>query len=388
VHEVLSRVEESAEVFRQSAAESEELGRLADVSAKQLRETGVIRLLQPREYGGYEAHPVEFFEAVLGVGSLCGSAGWVSGVVGIHPWQLGQWDRRLQEELWGADPDTWIASPYAPIGRARKVEGGYRFSGRWPFSSGTDHCDWIILGGLVVDDDGQVVDREPHNFVLPRADYTIHHDSWDVLGLRGSGSKDVSVADAFVPDYRVNKPSNFQDGHQAGLVGRDASVYQLPFGTIFPAAINCATLAMAEGALAAFVEFTRKRVTGRGPAAVSDPVQLVALGEAAADVAAGRVQFLDDWSRLFDVVDAGGTLTREQRIAVRRNNVRAVRRSVDAIDRLFMNAGGAALQQREPLQRFWRDLHAGMNHMCNVAHPLYQAYGHDLFGLDVDPFGW
>jgi 3-hydroxy-9,10-secoandrosta-1,3,5(10)-triene-9,17-dione monooxygenase len=388
VHEVLSRIEESAEVFRQSAAESEELGRLADVSAKQLRETGVIRLLQPREYGGYEAHPVEFFEAVLGVGSLCGSAGWVSGVVGIHPWQLGQWDRRLQEELWGTDPDTWIASPYAPIGRARKVEGGYRFNGRWPFSSGTDHCDWIILGGLVVDDGGQVLDREPYNFVLPRADYTIHHDSWDVLGLRGSGSKDVSVADAFIPDYRVNKPSNFQDGRQAGLVGRDASVYKLPFGTIFPAAINCATLAMAEGALAAFVEFTRKRVTGRGPAAVSDPVQLVALGEAAADVAAGRVQFLDDWNRLFDVVDAGGTLTREQRIAVRRNNVRAVRRSVDAIDRLFMNAGGAALQHGEPLQRFWRDLHAGMNHMCNVAHPLYQAYGHDLFGLEVDPFGW
>lgn len=388
MHEVLSRVEESAEVFRQSAAESEDLGRLADVSAKQLRETGVIRMLQPREYGGHEAHPVDFFETVLKVGSLCGSAGWVAGVVGVHPWQLGQWDKRLQEEIWGADPDTWIASPYAPIGRARKVEGGYRFSGRWPFSSGTDHCDWIILGGLMVDDDGAVIDPEPHNFVLPRADYEIHHDSWDVLGLRGSGSKDVSVHDAFIPDYRVNKPTNFVDGYQAELVGRDATTYRLPFGTIFPAAINCATLAMAEGALGAFVAFTQARVTGRGPAAVSDPVQLIALGEAAADVAASRVQFMDDWSRLYDRVEAGHRLTREERILVRRNGVRAVRRSVDAVDRLFMNAGGAALQHRQPLQRFWRDLHAGMNHMCNVAHPLYQAYGHDLFGLDVDPFGW
>lgn len=388
MHEVLTRVRDAAEVFRQSAAESEELGRLADVSAKQLREAGVIRMLQPREYGGYEAHPVDFFETVLEVGSLCGSAGWVAGVVGVHPWQLGQWDTRLQEEIWGSDPDTWIASPYAPIGRARKVEGGYRFTGRWPFSSGTDHCDWIVLGGLPVDDEGTVTDPEPHNFVLPRSDYTIHHDSWDVLGLRGSGSKDVSVVDAFVPDYRVNKPTNFVDGYQAGIVGRDATTYQLPFSTIFPAAINCATLAMAEGALAAFVAFTQARVTGRGPAAVSDPVQLIALGEAAADIAASRVQFLDDWHRLYDRVEAGHRLTREERIVVRRNNVRAVRRSVDAVDRLFMNAGGAALQHRQPLQRFWRDLHAGMNHMCNVAHPLYQAYGHDLFGLEVDPFGW
>ncbi len=388
MHPVLSRVEEAAEVFRSTAAESEELGRLSDVSAKQLRDTGVIRMLQPKEYGGYEAHPVEFFETVLAVGSRCGSAGWVAGVVGVHPWQLGQWDKRLQEELWGEDPDTWIASPYAPIGRARQVDGGYRFSGRWPFSSGTDHCDWIILGGLMVDDDGNVTDPTPWNFVLPRADYEIHHDSWDVLGLRGSGSKDVSVHDAFIPAYRVNKPTNFEDGHQAGLVGRDAATYQVPFGTIFPAAINCATLAMAEGALAAFVDYTRQRVTGRGPKAVADPVQLIALGEAAADIHASRVQFLDDWLRLMDVVEAGGRITREQRIALRRNGVRAVRRSVDAVDRLFMNAGGGALQQRQPLQRFWRDLHAGMNHMCNVAHPLYQAYGHDLFGLEVEPFGW
>ncbi len=155
MHEVLTRVRDAAEVFRQSAAESEELGRLSDVSAKQLREAGVIRMLQPREYGGYEAHPVDFFETVLEVGSLCGSAGWVAGVVGVHPWQLGQWDKRLQEEIWGSDPDTWIASPYAPIGRARKVVGGYRFTGRWPFSSGTDHCGWIVRGGMPVDDEGK-----------------------------------------------------------------------------------------------------------------------------------------------------------------------------------------------------------------------------------------
>jgi len=388
MHEVYERIEQSAEVLRGQAAEAEELGKLPDVSAKVLRDSGVIRLLQPREYGGYEAHPVDFFETVFKVGSMCGSSAWVSGVVGIHPWQLGQWDKRVQEEIWGQDPDTWTASPYAPIGRARKVEGGYRFSGRWPFSSGTDHCDWIILGGLVVDDAGDVIDREPYNFILPRSDYTIHQDSWDVIGLRGSGSKDVSIDDKFVPDYRVAKNSDFQNGVMAERAGRDDPLYQLPFGTIFPGAINAATLAIAQGALGAFVDFTRQRVTVRGTRAAGDSSQLSVLGEAAADIRASTVAFLDDWKRLYDIVAAGQKLTVGQRLEVRANSVRAVRRSVDAVDRLFMNAGGGSLQRTHPLQRFWRDLHAGMNHISSYADPMYVAWGRNTFGLDFEANGW
>lgn len=388
MHEVQKRIEQSADFFRNHAREAEDLGRLPDPVAKQLRDVGIIRMLQPTDFGGYAAHPVEFFEAVLALGALCGASGWVAGVVGVHPWQIGQWDRRFQEELWGDDPDTWIASPYAPFGRARKVEGGYRLSGRWPFSSGTDHCDWVILGGLVVDDEGTVVEPEPFNFILPRSDYTIHHDSWDVIGLRGSGSKDVSVDDSFVPDYRVNKPSNFQHGIQAARVGRTESLYQVPFGSIFPAAINAATLAMAEGALDAFVEYTRTRVTVKAGAATADPSQMITLGEAAADIRASRVAFLDDWKRMYDVVDAGQRVTDAQRLEMRSNSVRAVRRAVDAVDRLFMNAGGGSLHQSHPLQRFWRDLHAGMNHICCVAPPMYLGWSRHTFGLDVDPIGW
>ena len=388
MHEVRTRIAESAEFFRDHALEADDLGRLPDAVAKELRRIGIIRMLQPKEYGGYEAHPVEFFEAVMDLGAQCGASGWVAGVVGVHPWQLGQWDKRFQEELWGSDPDTWIASPYAPMGRARRVEGGYRFSGRWPFSSGTDHCDWIILGGLMVDDDGNVTDPEPYNFVLPRSDYTIHDDSWDVIGLRGSGSKDVSVHDKFIPDYRVNKPTNFNDGVQAARVGRDEALYQLPFGTIFPAAINAATLGLAQGALNAFVDYTRHRVSVKGGAVVGDTTQMVTLGEAAADIRASRLALLDDWSRMYDEVAAGRPTTQTQRIEMRANSVRAVRRAVDAVDRLFMNAGGGSLQRSHPLQRFWRDMHAGMNHICSVAPPMYLAWSRDTFGLDVDPLGW
>ena len=266
--------------------------------------------------------------------------------------------------------------------------GGYRFSGRWPFSSGTDHCEWIILGGLKVDDDGNVIDPEPHNFILPRSDYTIHQDSWDVVGLRGSGSKDISVDDRFIPDYRVNKPSNFHHGVQAESVGRTEALYRLPFNSIFPGAINAATLAMAEGALEAFVDHTRGRVGVKSGKVTEDHSQMTALGEAAADIRASRVAFLDDWKRMYDVVDAGERVTDAQRLEMRANSVRAVRRAVDAVDRLFMNAGGGSLHRTHPLQRFWRDLHAGMNHICSVAPPMYLAWSRHTFGLEVDPIGW
>ena len=118
-------------------------------------------------------------------GSHDPSAGWVAGVVGVHPHELAHGDRRVQEEVWAKDPDTWVASPYAPMGRARPVEGGYIFNGRWNFSSGTDHCQWVMIGGLVTDQEGNVTDPAAVHFLLPRSDYEIVEDSWDVMGLRG-----------------------------------------------------------------------------------------------------------------------------------------------------------------------------------------------------------
>ncbi|MFE5730024.1 hypothetical protein ACFQ7A_03795 [Streptomyces sp. NPDC056528] len=135
------------------------------------------------------------------------AAGWVGGVVGVHPWEPAFSEPKLQRELWGENggkADTWISSPYAPNGRARKVDGGFLFSGRRPFGSGSDHCDWAVLGGIVTDDAGNVtMPLDMRHFVLPRADYEILRDSWNVVGLVGTGSKDIAVEDAFVPDHRT-----------------------------------------------------------------------------------------------------------------------------------------------------------------------------------------
>ena len=220
---VLDRIGELSEFLKNQAPEAEELGRLPEETAKRLKAAGPVRMLQPRDYGGYEVDPREFFEVVMATSACCAASGWVSGVVGVHPWELARCDRRVQEEVWGRDPDTWVASPYAPMGKARQTDDGYVFSGHWQFSSGTDFCDWVFLGGLVTERHGGPVDPpEVRHFLLPRSDYEIVEDSWKVMGLRGTGSKDVIVRDALVPEYRTVDAQKVIDGRAGEESGRAA----------------------------------------------------------------------------------------------------------------------------------------------------------------------
>jgi alkylation response protein AidB-like acyl-CoA dehydrogenase len=384
VSEARERIAKISDFLEENGPACAELGRLTDETAEKLRWSGVVRMLQPAEFGGDEAHPVEFFETVLDIGSQAGSIGWVASVVGVHPWELAQAEPSVQEQIWGSNPDTWIASPYAPMGRLRPEGDGYVANGRWSFSSGTDHCSWVVLGALITDAEGNVDRTKPVvHIVLPRGDYEIVADSWQVIGLEGTGSKDIVIRDAFVPRERVILPDTLP--LTLAERGRDTALYRMPFAIMFSGAIACGSLAIAEGALRRFVDYARARVDSKGSAAASNPHQLVALGEASADIAASRLQFLDDIHRIHQLAEQGAEIPPGARLEVRRNQVRAVRRAMNAIDQLFLHAGGAALRLDQPFQRFFRDMHAAMNHANNAAELTYEGYGRDLFGLPVPP---
>lgn len=383
---LVERADELGDFFEEQAEEADRLGRLPDNTVKVLKDLGIVRALQPKDFGGDELSPVDFFETVLSIGARSGAAGWVSSVVGVHPFELAQGSRQMQEEIWGKDPDTWVASPYAPFGRGVPVEGGYRFTGRWPFSSGTDACDWIVLGGMIADEDGNVEGPTAlRHFVLPRSDYEILQDSWDVVGLRGSGSKDVVINGAFVPEHRVIDTRELSDGSGPAKGREDSPLYRMSFHTMFSGAITTATLALAEGALGEAVAYMRRRKTSRANVVYRDPHQLSVLGAAAADIASSRLQLLHDIDRMWKLAQAGKPASFELRAEVRRNQVRLVHRAAAAVDEVVQRAGGAAMRLDNPIQRFWRDLHTGLGHGAHAADPIYQAYGASLFGDPIPP---
>ncbi len=384
MHETVAHIHANADILRKAHEPSDELGRLSDDAARVLRESGGIRLLQATDHGGYEANPTDFFEWVRAVASYNPSAGWIAGVVGVHPWELALADPKLQDEIYGSGPDTWVASPYAPQGRARRVDGGFLFSGQWSYSTGTDHCGWVVLGGIVVEEHQGGGVPDVRHFLLPRGDYEIVEGSWNVMGLSGTGSKDIKITDAFVPEYRTVGHFALGDG-QYGSRRADSPLYQLPFGCVFSAAIASATFGIAHGALDVYRDYMATRVSTMGVVGKTDPFQQEALAEAEADLAAGILHVDVMVTNWMDRVKTGERLTTGDRLEFRRNQVRAVQRVLFSIDKLFARAGSAAIWTTRPLERYWRDLRTGGTHICDMSDTAYTSWANFEFQTGIAP---
>jgi 3-hydroxy-9,10-secoandrosta-1,3,5(10)-triene-9,17-dione monooxygenase len=381
---VVAAVRDLLPVLRERAQETEDARVVPAESVKALEETGFFRLLQPARFGGLEADPLTFLTAVRHIASACGSTGWVSSVVGVHPWQLALFPLQAQQEVWGADSGTRMSSSYAPTGMAEAVDGGHRLSGRWSFSSGCDHATWALLGGIVLDADGKPVDYR--TFLLPASDYEID-DVWDTVGLRGTGSNDIVVAGAFVPGHRS---LSFTDVSRCDCPGQEANtapLYRLPFGSVFSYAITTPIIGMATGAYEAHVEYQRERVRAAyiGQKASEDPFSQVRIAEAAADLDGAWLALQRNMNELIDRARAGEKIPLSLRLRVRRDQVRGTGQAITAVDQLFENSGGRALKRGTPIQRFWRDAHAGRVHAINDPERALTMFGRGEFGLQVLP---
>jgi 3-hydroxy-9,10-secoandrosta-1,3,5(10)-triene-9,17-dione monooxygenase len=381
---VLDGVRELLPVLRERAQETEDRRALDPEIVKSLAETGFFRLLQPSRFDGFEAHPLTFLTAVREIGSACGSTGWVASVVGVHNWQLGLFPDRAQQDVWAQDPSTRLSSSYAPTGKIKAVEGGYRVSGRWSFSSGCDHATWVFLGGIVPPgDDGSPADFR--TFLLPISDYRIE-DVWNTVGLRGTGSNDIVVEDAFVPAHRS---LSFNDTSRLRCPGQEQNpgpLYRIPYASIFSYAITTPLIGMATGAYRAHVDYTRERVRAAyaGVRAAEDPHSQVRVAEAASDVDAAWLALRANMTELMDLVTAGEKPPVALRLRIRRDQVRGTELSIRAVDRLFENSGGRALAVGTPIQRFWRDAHAGRVHAINDPERALSMFGRGEFGLPLN----
>jgi 3-hydroxy-9,10-secoandrosta-1,3,5(10)-triene-9,17-dione monooxygenase len=380
---VIAGVTELLPVLRERAQETEDRRALPAETVKSLAETGFFRLLQPARFGGYEADPLTFLRAVRLIASACGSTGWVASVIGVHNWQLGLFPDQAQQDVWGDDPGTRMSSSYAPTGKVRAVDGGYRLSGRWSFSSGCDHASWVLLGGIVPGGDGGAP-ADFRTFLVPAGDYVVE-DVWNTVGLRGTGSNDIVISDAFVP---VHHSLSFNDTARCVCPGQElnpAPLYRIPYGSLFSYAITTPIIGMATGAYDAHVAYLRERVRASyvGVKAAEDPYSQVRVAEAASDLDSAWLALETNMRELMEHVSAGRRLPMRLRLRVRRDQVRGTGQAIRAVDRLFENSGGRALAVGTPIQRFWRDAHAGRVHAINDPERALAMYGRGEFGLQI-----
>jgi 3-hydroxy-9,10-secoandrosta-1,3,5(10)-triene-9,17-dione monooxygenase len=381
--ELLQRAEALVPVLRERAGKAEELRRLPDETIEDLHRSGLFRILQPRRVGGSELP----FRSIVELGSVIsrgdGSTGWVLANLAAHHWLLGMWPKQAQDEIWGESPDNLIGSALIfPRGRATPTPGGYRLTGRWPFSSGVDAASWSLIGAIVHDQEAGIA--EPRIFVLPASDFTII-DTWHVIGLAGTGSKDVAVDDVFVPDYRSVAVREITGGPNPGSRVNASVLYQLPAISLFAFCIAGVSLGIAQGAIEYFTQTTKTRTsyyTGRN---LADFVTLqIHLGEAGAVVDAARSVMLGDCDEATRIVEEGNVPSLEQRARYRRDGAYAATLCTKAVDVLFQATGGGAIYARNPLQRAFRDVHAANAHYVLNWDINGAMYGRVALGLSPD----
>jgi 3-hydroxy-9,10-secoandrosta-1,3,5(10)-triene-9,17-dione monooxygenase len=312
-----------------------------------------------------------------------GSTGWVLANLAAHHWLLGMWPQRAQDEIWGESPDNLIGSALIfPRGRAKPVPGGYRLTGRWPFSSGVDAATWSLIGAIVHDQESGTA--EPRIFVLPASDFTII-DTWHVIGLAGTGSKDVAVEDVFVPEYRTVAVREITGGPNPGSAVNPSVLYQLPAISLFAFCIAGVSLGIAQGAIEYFVETMRTRTsyyTGRN---LADFVTVqVHLAEAAAIADSARAVLLGDCDEATRIVAEGAIPSLDHRARYRRDGAYAATLCTKAVDVLFQATGGGAIYARNPLQRAFRDVHAANAHYVLNWDINGAMYGRVALGLSPD----
>jgi 3-hydroxy-9,10-secoandrosta-1,3,5(10)-triene-9,17-dione monooxygenase len=378
--EYLDRVRDLLPVLRERAVHAEQLRRLPDETFKDFQAVGLFRCLQPRRYEGYELDPGTFYQAIMEIGTVCGSSAWILGVVGVHNWHLALFPPQAQEDVWGEDTSIQLSTSLAPTGTVERVDGGFRLRGRWSFSSMCDHCQWAVLGGLVPPTrDGDPPDAR--TFLVPRRDYAIE-DNWYVMGLSGTGSKNLVVDDAFVPQYRTHSYRDAFLLKNPGAAVNDGPLYRLPFGLVFPACIASPAVGVALGAVETFREQSKKRLSARDRTRVAeDPFVQLHLAESAAEVDAARARLLANFAEMMRLVSAGKEIPLTHRARYRWDAAKAVEWSVQAVDRLFEASGGGGIYLSNPIQRAWRDVHAMRAHAGNNPEKAAAVFGRSEFDL-------
>jgi 3-hydroxy-9,10-secoandrosta-1,3,5(10)-triene-9,17-dione monooxygenase len=378
---VASRVSALLPLLRERAGRTEELRRLPSETERDLHHAGLFRILQPKRVGGLELDYVALLDCAELLARADASVAWNLANLASHHWMLGMFDEHAQDRVWGKDADALIASSFIfPAGRATKVEGGYRLRGSWPFSSGVASCEWNMLASVVSSDD-EADGIEYRIFLVHRDHYRIL-DTWDAAGLRGTGSNDVEIREAFVAEVMTVAVSDLAGGPTPGSAVNPNPLYALPVFSLFPYVLSGVALGNAQACLDDYVDLTRHRVSTYNRAKLGDfQSTQIKIAEASAKIDAARLVMRHNCIEAMADARRGRIPDMAAKTRLRRDGAYSVNLCTEAVSLLFSASGARGLFTTGVLQRQFRDAHAINSHIAFNFDAAGTNYGRVVLGL-------
>jgi len=375
--ELIARARELVPLLKERADADERNRSIDPDTIRRMVEAGLFRVLQSRRWGGYELGQRTFAEVQMTLAEGDMSVAWVYGVVGLHALHLCLFDDRAAQDVWGEDSSLLVASPYMPGGVAKPVPGGYELSGRWAYSSGSDHCPWTFLGGTVEGDP-----KDYRSFLLPRADAKLV-DTWYTTGLAATGSQDVVVEKAFVPEHRTHKMIDGFLCQNPGAAVNTGPLYRMPFMLVFMRAITNGQIGALQSLVDLFSAYAKDKVFV-GSRTAKDPDAQLALADAVASIDEMKKVMFANFEIMDEYAERGETLPLELRHRFRFQSARTAERCIRLAEPLFQVSGGGGVYDRTNMGRIYRNMLTARQHAAAQYRMYGRTYGDKLLGGEVE----
>jgi 3-hydroxy-9,10-secoandrosta-1,3,5(10)-triene-9,17-dione monooxygenase len=345
-----------------------------------LQQAGSLKTIQSTRNGGYGLGVRTHIDIISSLARGCGSTAWVAGVVHAHSWLLSHFPAAAQDDAYGADPNTVVSAVIGPRGRAKRTPDGYRLSGVWPFASGCERSQWLLLGGVVVDADGNEIDEG--DWLVPTAAATIK-DDWYAAGLTGTGSCTVMVDELYIPEHRFLSLPGLIRGQSPGAPLYTDWVQRCAPVPLLTIALCGGSIGIARQALEDYPPLVRGKVIAySSDDQEQHPLTHIQLADAAMRVEEAELLLYRCADEIDDAGRAGVLPDLLTRARQRMDCAQAVRRALEAVEILFKASGASGVRTASPLCRALADLQAINNHGLVKLETNQQMYGRLLMGLE------
>ena len=288
-------------------------------------------------------------------------------------------ERIWKQEVWGEDDNTLVSSSYAPLGQVTPVEGGFKFSGHWQWSSGSEHCEWALLGGLIFPPEGGA--PEYRTFLIPKSDYEIK-DTWYSMGLKATGSQDIHVNDVFVPEYRTHKQSDGFNLTNPGYEVNKNDLYKIPWGQLFVRAVSTPAIGATKKMLELFIDGANNKASSDPSKLAGDTHTQTIVAEAAAKLDAIETVMFRNYDVMVDKAGNQGGIPMIDRVKFRYDASLVIEKCLEVVDTLFSNAGGGAVFAGSEIQKIFLDVHTSRAHVANNPVSFSRNYGAMQLGVE------